>query len=146
MEAKNNLLALVYLWGKTEAEIEDASLWLEQAVSEEDWVLRLVLLSAPKSHGLYMAKEEYQKIQLDPQWAYRNIKAIAEHCVRLKLASSTILRGGVALPVACASPRNPHYEHLIGLSLILEQMYGCYLPEETDERSWVEDNFSIEFE
>lgn len=137
MEAKNNLLALVYLWGKTEAERQDASLWLEQAVSEEDWVLRLALLSEPKSHGLYMAKEEYQKIQLDPQRAYRNIKAIAEHCVRLRLTSEAIFRGGSTLPVACASRRNPHYEHLIGISLILEQMYGCCLPEETEKNSLV---------
>lgn len=141
METKNNLLALVYLWGKTETERQDASLWLEQAVSEEDWVLRLVLLSEPNSHGLYMAKEDYQDIQLDPQGEYQRIKLEAEHLVRLRLANSSIRRGGVMLPIACASPRGSRYEHLIGLSLILERIYGCCLPEDASSDSSSEDEF-----
>lgn len=141
MKVKNEMLALFCLWGKTDAEIEDAALWLEQATSEEDWLLRLVLLSEPKRHGLYKAKEDYQDIQLDPQGEYQRIKLEAEHLVRLRLANSSIRRGGVMLPIACASPRGSRYEHLIGLSLILERIYGCCLPEDASSDSSSEDEF-----
>lgn len=123
MEIRNRALVRIYLRYKTEEEIKDANLWLDQAKDEHDWVLRLILLIHPVSSGLYEAKEEYRKVEQSPDKAYEDIKERASmHLEKMHLDRKS---AGIIPPITYASHRNSRYGYLTELSLALELTYGC---------------------
>lgn len=126
MATKNSILAMLFLRDKTEAEIKDATLWLEQAKDEFDWVLRLVLMYHPICKGLYEAKEEYQKIEQDLKGAYDNLKARAT----MHLEKEILDRGNAMSLLTYRTQRCSRYGYLTELSVVLEQIYGECLQSE----------------